>query len=299
MENMSKMSRLGVAPTPRGIPRWKLLEGLPEGTPRVEYSNMEELHSVIEAQAGECYRDNTCSPFLIVLGIPDTVLEEFDSIYQDKGPRVSANIHEKTLIIETMVGHSHERLTQRIGRHVTEMLLQMGIRKELGELGAGRDETQGLVYVKEPDLSWVLDGEQWPTLVLEVGWSEKAEKLASDAHGWLETEGSATEVVITAKLDQDCAHIDFAVWELASEPARTTRSYRKSAQQTQRVEVSRKGGDITASSSLVVSFKKIFRREPAADQEGDLIFTKERLIDIAEWAWAEVGSELADYEQAG
>lgn len=57
-----------------------LLVGLPDGTPRVKYTNIDDIRFLIERRATLCYSDDSQSPFIIVSDIPPIILQEFDAI---------------------------------------------------------------------------------------------------------------------------------------------------------------------------------------------------------------------------
>lgn len=55
-----------------------LLIGLRDETPRVKYTNMDDIRLLRETRATLCYSDNSQSPFIIVSNIPPTILQEFE-----------------------------------------------------------------------------------------------------------------------------------------------------------------------------------------------------------------------------
>ncbi|KAK2811708.1 hypothetical protein FQN49_008437, partial [Arthroderma sp. PD_2] len=216
------MSYSGGTLTPHCGASSNLLIGLPEGTPQIKYTNMKKLRRAVE----ECCKDDHESRFLIVVDVPSTILQEFDAEYLDKGPRISANIQERILILRTMTKKAHEMVARDLEFYIRVQILDMCLREKIRDTGNARVTNQAGTFVKEPDTSFTPDGHEWPTLTIETGLSEKKGKLTIDARGWLESDGSETQVVITANIDRTIPRVTFDKWERKSEPQRVTRSSR-------------------------------------------------------------------------
>ncbi|EFR02849.1 hypothetical protein MGYG_05850 [Nannizzia gypsea CBS 118893] len=275
--------------TPQGAVSSKLLIGLPEGTPRIKYTTMKSLKSVVDNQARKSYEDHSQSPFLVVESVPSTFLKTFDKLYLDHGPHLTANPSERIVILETMVYLAHGILTENILKAIRDKLESMSIRDEVTTTTAFRVTTRK--FVKECDGGVVRlhqhpNDMQWPTLAVEVGLSESKNKLAIDAQGWLEAEGSRTCVVITAKLERDTPRITFGRWELDFPPFRPiTRNYQPIGSIKQEVIATHEGGVTRVSGDMTIPFEKICGRPRQGPMEADIIIGRAAFKEISERSW--------------
>ena len=200
------------------------LIGLPEGTPQITYTNMKTLKHVIDTQARRCYRDDPQSPFLIVTSLPPSFPKEFES---DTNRRFTANLQEKILVIETMAKPSHALMAYDLMQPIQRQTDGMGLHNELHGVHPFKVESMTGNWVREGDGGFmrinVLD---WPIVAIEIGLSETESKLATDAQGRLEVEGSWTEAVIMVKIDRRTPRITVKRWEHDMPPFRPqTRQY--------------------------------------------------------------------------
>lgn len=262
-----------------------LLSSLPEGTLYIKYSNIENLRHLIESQADEYRKDHSKSPFIAITDITPSVLQEFDEIYLDKGPRILAEFKRKIFIIETAMLSPHEVLVAAFNTIMTLKLSHMNLIDRL--INKGRTRVKYSSFVKEPDSSWSLFRMEFPTLVLEVGLSEAVNQLAIEAHGWLEADGSETHVAITAKINRTTPQLVFELWERdAGRTGSMTRGVNMaSAFRSQRVEISHSHGVTQVSGEIVIPFEKVLCRPAQAANERDFTFTKQELENIANKVW--------------
>ncbi|KAK2761613.1 hypothetical protein FQN54_001441 [Arachnomyces sp. PD_36] len=184
-----------------------------------------------------------------------------------------------------MVSAEHEVMARHFDFQVLTKAANMGVR--LNSYGSTRVE-QGS-YIKDPDCSFKpppVNRRTWPTFVVEVGWSETANKLAVDAEGWLEAEGSETQLVVTIKIERNSPKIIIQRWEKTGSRV-ITRNNRASSEPTQQVEISYDNGRTTVSAPLQLPFEKVFDRSknPNNPLHRDMIFSCEDLIDLAEREW--------------
>ncbi|DAA78949.1 TPA_exp: Uncharacterized protein A8136_2734 [Trichophyton benhamiae CBS 112371] len=267
----------------------KLLVGLPKGTPRIKYINMRELESAIKSRASECYEDGCKGTFLVVTAIPSTFITEADEFYGDRSPRFAINIDESLAVIETMLPKPHEILAQNLVIHVGSAIDQMGLRRVYNPSGAANMNSPNranITSTKQPDGSFFIEREQWPTLIIEIGLSESIRKMAMDAHWWLEAEGSCTLIVITAKIDREKPLITFQRWEHHHPPHRpiTRRCYPNSAV-VQEVRAVHENGVTRVTGNIILPFEKMLRRCKETKKEKDIVIERDVLIDFAEATW--------------
>lgn len=245
----------------------KLLVGLPEGTPQIKFTTMKKLQSEVEAQARVCSEDNSRSPFLIVSKVPRTILE-------------------------AIVSQIHEIVAKGLGAAIDTEISNMSLRLELTATGSTRVTSHDGKFVKQPDASWTLERQpRWPTLIVEAGLSETKHKLAIDAQGWLEADGSETNIVVTGKIDRATPQVEFQPWEDTRRQLYRpiTRSYRPVASGTQCVNVTRTLGVTKVTGDLTVSFEKMLDRPKRNANEHDVVIDKAMLQAMAETVWKRQG----------
>ncbi|EFQ96660.1 hypothetical protein MGYG_08583 [Nannizzia gypsea CBS 118893] len=261
-----------------------LLIGLPDRTPQVKYTNMEDISFLVDRRVRLCCLDDSQSPFIIVVNIPPTILQDFDTIYPDKGPRILANLQDKVLVIEVMVTKAHEIAARMLEMCIERQLEKMNLEYEILASGAGRATSS--TFVKEPDGSFTLQHHDWPILAIESGVYESETKLKMDARGWLESASSETKIVITIKIDRHSPQIDFKKWEHSiSTPNRTTRSSHQPAEVTEAIHA-RYYNDVTdITGDMTIQFEKIAGRKPNNANEHDIVITKSDFESISKMVW--------------
>ncbi|EFQ98344.1 hypothetical protein MGYG_01377 [Nannizzia gypsea CBS 118893] len=287
MDSLSRMTET----TQQCVAASKLLIGLPEGTPIVKYTNMKRLKNIIDSQSHDCYVDSSKSPFLVVTCVRDTFFEDFDKTYPDRGPKISYKLEEggPIAVLEVMASGVHEVTNARLQLEVGKALEAMGLEYELIGINQKLVESSNKAWKKQADLSYAIAGHtRWPVLVFGTGLSETAKKLAIDAQGWLEAQGSDTQVAITIKIDRHQPNITLQRWEL-SYPRRMTRSQQPIGAVTQEVRVFYKDGVARATGDLIIPFDKVFRRPKRGRREADISIKKEKLVYMGELIWAEQG----------
>jgi len=105
-----------------------------------------------------------------------------------------------------MVGAYHERVSRGLACEIRDKIVSLpGHTKRSVEL-YGSTRFHHLVGApgKEGDESLAprtrVGSEQWPSLVVEIGYSESEKKLRRDARWWLTNSGGQTRFVITVKV---------------------------------------------------------------------------------------------------
>ncbi|EZF78428.1 hypothetical protein H105_00580 [Trichophyton soudanense CBS 452.61] len=262
-----------------------LLIGLPEGTPRIEYTNMEDIRCLVDKRAQLCCLDSSKSEFIIVINIPHTFLQDFDNVYPDKGPRISTNLRDRVLILETMVGKIHEIAARGLEGYLREKIRDMNLNYITTRSGEGRATSD--TFTKEPDGSFTLLDRDWPILVIEAGVSESEAKLNIDARGWLESPKPETEVVIIIEINRHSPEITFKKWEKSSStPERGTCSYHQPAISNEIVHAKYQNDVAEITGDMVIPLAKIAGRGPQNSNENDITVTKAAFEEICKEVWA-------------
>ncbi|KAM5477010.1 hypothetical protein MauCBS54593_000281 [Microsporum audouinii] len=209
---------------------------------------------------------------------------EFDSLYPDRGPRISTNLHDRVLVLEVTVGKVHEVAALALEAYLIAETTNMNLDYTTICSGAGRATSD--VFAKEPDGSFTLKHRDWPILTIEAGVSESDAKLNMDARGWLESPESETEVVITIKVNRHFPQMTFNKWEKSTTlQHRATRSSHQPAEATQTVHV-RYSNDITeVTGNMVIPLAKLAGRGPQNTNEHDIIITEAAFEMISKKVW--------------
>ncbi|EGE06571.1 hypothetical protein TEQG_05569 [Trichophyton equinum CBS 127.97] len=278
------MSYSDGATTTQGEASLSLLTGLPGGTRQIRYTNMKDLRAAVE----ECYKDDQ-NPFLVVVDVSPSILEDFDSEYLHKGPRITANLPERLLILKTMAKPGHESVASDLIFYIRVGVLEMGLPDRLADTLSSRVTSKTGRFVKEPDGSLRPLHHEWPTVVVETGLSETRKKLSMDARGWLETDESETQVVVTAEIDRKAPYIVIHKWAREAEPRRKARSYRRVASIVEEVIATRKEDTTEVTGDMTFTFGEVVGRQRNEISERDVIITEADFREICQNAWAMQG----------
>lgn len=262
---------------------------LPDGTSYTRFTNMKDIQSLVDFQSTE-YSAHLSSPFIVITKIPPFILQEFDRIYIDRGPRVTADFESRTLILETTMLYAHEIFSSWFDGTMLRKLQDADWISSMHPLRASRVQYGNLV--KEPDASWAPKSLKTPTIVLEIGLSESKNHLAIVAQAWLEADGSKTNMVITVKISRRKPLIVLSKWEKIMSASRPmTRSYRNLmvASKTAEISIYHQDSRTKATGNLVISAEKMLGRPSSTGEAADITFTHQDLETMAEEAWETQG----------
>jgi hypothetical protein len=189
----------------------------------------------------------------------------------------------------------------------------MGLRRELINLGSTTFKTPRMS--KEGDsafkpLSMRLREADWPTIVLESGWSESLTRLHRDARLWLESSGGDVKIVLLFSIGRTARTIIIEKWENRPVPANplvptnppvpanrpATRSITRAAAnppnqpsqsptQIQAITIDSNSNTVNGA-PLTLEFRKIFLRQAVSPLEHDFTFTAQDLSEFATDFWA-------------
>ena len=140
----------------------------------------------------------------------------------------------------------------------------------------------------------------WPTIVLESGWSESLTKLREDAHRWLEHSRGDVKIVLLFSIGRTARTIIIEKWENRPVPANrpATRSITSAAApqtptqtpthtptQIQAITINSDSNTVPGA-PLTLEFQKIFLRQAIPTLEHDFTFTAQDLRAFATHCWA-------------
>jgi hypothetical protein len=140
----------------------------------------------------------------------------------------------------------------------------------------------------------------WPTIVLESGWSESLTRLRRDAHIWLDNSGGDVKIVLLFSIGRTARTMIIEKWENRPVPANrpATRSMTRAAAnppnqppqtptQIQAITIDSNVNTVNGA-PLTLEFRKIFLRQAIPPLEHDFTFTRQDLSAFATNFWAGV-----------
>lgn len=170
----------------------------------------------------------------------------------------------------------------------------MGCQDDFDGLGAAR-VTAGRSG-KEPDASFIPctlpagRSEDWPTVVVEVGFSESSvKKLRADAAWWIVETNGDVNVVLAVHISPGRPDIMIERWQPVLQTGREGRPILR-AEIAQTIRVTRQNNAVVATSSLTIAFDRIFLRHPIiSPQEHDIVVSAQALENMAVKVWHYAG----------
>ncbi|KAK2733474.1 hypothetical protein FQN55_003345 [Onygenales sp. PD_40] len=256
--------------------RHDFVKGLPSDTGEYNYLGFEHLKQVLTQHEGLFVIFNGVSP------------EEFEKHQNHFPGRLDYNSSLKLLILN-MPAFPHEEAAGEFDSLVTSKAIEMSIRDEIYFRSATRAETPD--REKQADRSWSprpnppgrsLD---WPTVVLEVAFSESREKIKRDISWWLHQSKGDVLLGLTIDIKRPSGNIYLTSWERGRMPTRLHPN--PEPRPIQEIKVSRNPTSLTGD-DLVIPFHQLMLRTPGP-RERDFIFTKTELQGLAEKVWEVMG----------
>ena len=121
---------------------------------------------------------------------------------------------------------------------------------------------------------------QWPSVAIEVGYSQTLKSLRMDAEWWLLNSGGKTNFVITIKIKRNPFSMHIECWKMIPTSRRQTRHTPAwTPQHEQYFDIDAAGAVISASSELRIPYMCIF--DEGHDDVADVVFTKAELSSFA------------------
>ncbi|KAJ5219600.1 hypothetical protein N7468_008804 [Penicillium chermesinum] len=197
---------------------------------------------------------------------------------------------ETRCMIITITGGPHERA---IGQWNSIMTI-LAISSNLAIISDGTARKTGNSSHKEPDSQYMPEDQEraWPTVVLEVGYSESQTKLKCDAAWWLANSNGAVNLVITIAIHRTQAQItiECIVLDRTAPPARHARPRYCPVTRQKLVIVRDQNGVITTTPAvpLRITVQEIMARPPLPG-ETDILVQVPQLQHLAALVWRAQG----------
>src|SRR2546423_11909860 len=167
----------------------------------------------------------------------------------------------------------------------------MGLRRELFRLNATTYKTPRMS--KEGGSSFKPGSMRpletdWPTIMIESGWSESLIKLREDARRWLENSRGAIKIVLLISIGRRARTMIIEKWE--NRPVSPNRPFTRSnttqiPTQIQAITIDSNSNTVYGA-PLILEFRKIFLRQTVPPLEHDFTFTAQDLSAYATNFWA-------------
>ena len=189
------------------------------------------------------------------------------------------------LLIVKVPTKAHEAASQEFGTSITDAVAVMGLSPlERRVLGAGRFHVPLGAPRKEPDWSMKTrivrpNPDDFPTIVVEAGFSESLAKLRNDARLWFSISNNAIQIVILIAVRAARRETIIEKWIVApGQPPQVPQA----VQSITITETAPNTYAITAGTApLIPEFNKLFLRQPVG-QEQDIVYTQTKLLLVAE-----------------
>ncbi|PGH11024.1 hypothetical protein AJ80_07300 [Polytolypa hystricis UAMH7299] len=265
--------------------RREFLAHLPPDTHEYRYHGFSLLKEATNKEYNQFleHDDSSGSPYIIFTNIsPEEVTHN-----EDFPGRVDYSPPLQILIL-TMVSLPHEEGARLFDQIVGDKAVEMKVRRLLSFRGATRSKTPD--RNKQADSSYgprqLPPGRspEWPTVAVEVGFSEMREKLKSDAAYWLNRSSGDVLTVITIDIKRS-GNICIILWK---RPVVTNQYPNPEPEAIQEIKIYRgKGGQAAnlRGDELRIPFRHMMLRDPGPGEEDFVITRDELLHDLADAIW--------------
>ncbi|PGH14117.1 hypothetical protein AJ79_03234 [Helicocarpus griseus UAMH5409] len=232
-------------------------------------------------------RNYSKSAFAIFANLPPEAFDQQQDGYSGKVDYLS-DLH---LLILRMRSRQNEVAATLFQGLMNDKAKESGVCRSLRLLGSSGVKTSS--RQKEPDRSWIppeLPTErttQWPTVFLEVGYSESKEKLKKDMEYWLNASDDV-RMSISIDIEKGSGNILVSSWRRGIPTPLRTSSSNPAPQEIQSVKIERgpagQQPTLTGHDNITVPFRDLMLRDPQ-QEEKDFVITREDLLWMADKVW--------------
>ncbi|OQD95059.1 hypothetical protein PENSOL_c022G08524 [Penicillium solitum] len=267
------------------------LAHLPSGTPVYYYNQQCAMGGLFPPYSVE-------DSFIVLKHFPADILAE----YEEQLPGRCDYSPSLQILIITIPSQPHEQAASSFEAMNVILAQEMNANRRIAKCGGALIDTPE--RNKQADRSWkpARQGREFPTVALEVGFSETTLKLERDIAWWINGSKGEVRMGITIDIKRGSHSIEIKSWTPAFEPSLRNIYITAGGRQvidrhikdpppprmSQRILITRgrdgssptiKGGPLT------IPFHTLLLDEPG-EGEGDFVFTTEMLLhDLAEPIW--------------
>ncbi|KAJ5533888.1 hypothetical protein N7527_000142 [Penicillium freii] len=267
------------------------LEHLPSDTPVYRYDRQCAIESLLPPYSVE-------DRFIVLKSFPLETLAE----REEQLPQRCEYSPPLQILIITMPGQPHEEAATSFEAMISTLAEEMKVWRRVAGCGATRIDTPD--RSKQADRSWkpARQGRKFPTVVLQVGFSETTAKLEKDIAWWINESKGEVRMGVTVDIKRRSGCIEIKSWTPAFEPSlhrdHVTASGRHVVKRhtndlplpqiAQRV-LFKRGRDSSVPTiegeGLTIPFNTLLLDEPG-EGERDFVLTAEMLLhQLAERVW--------------
>lgn len=252
------------------------------------FTSLQSLRRRLNDRREALEKDTTRNQYLVFSNVSESIASNLsdDSCPVSKFARLSYNVTTEILLVKIMPRPEHEVASLAFLLCIEDEIRAMNLGDEIEAVGSATIQIGN--WRKEADQSWAPPARDTRlSMILEIGLSESARKLAQDSRGWLETAGSTIQVVITMNIDRNRPQITVRHWELGPRLSTTvTCGSPQSAHCVNEITITRANTTTTVSGDLTLPFRKIVGRvRNPSSSERDFFIAQTKLERVAEKVW--------------
>ncbi|EEA25660.1 hypothetical protein TMatcc_006114 [Talaromyces marneffei ATCC 18224] len=266
--------------------------GVTENTTFYHWKDNDYFLSIRDAETLKYMTDQSgcASQYFVFLNVSNEIFNLYFTDTNDYQFNADSYYLNEEAIVIKMISPMHETAHSTFFSILVTKLSDMKLDRKLQSLAAS--VTKANNRHKEPDQSYrpfrLPKGRshKWPSLTVEVGFSESRTKLANDARWWLTESAGDVKDVITIYIRKVTKEITIENWNLVPGPngpmfPRVT--YRTVLSQK------RDSDDVKISNEvpMTIPFENLFLRPAEGPIERDVKFEKDDLKHIADCVWYE------------
>src|SRR5436305_13002631 len=286
-----------MGPTNTTVPTFpKASKGL-AGVPVWIFKTIKNMQEAINSYE-EKLEASEASPYMIFRLVTTNDLLKIERAREngkiDRGVRMTHYVDWDILVLKVPTA-KHERSHRKFSNELVIRAATMRLKDEFDDLGATKFKTPRVS--KEGDsafkpLSIRPRETDWPTIVLESGWSESLTRLRRDAHIWLENSGGEVKIVLLFSIGRTARTMIIEKWENRPVPVNrpATRSITRAAapQTPTQIQVITIDSNSTTGNGapLTLDFGKTFLRQAVPPLAHDFMFTAQDLSVFGTDFWA-------------
>ncbi|KPM42509.1 hypothetical protein AK830_g4047 [Neonectria ditissima] len=246
-----------------------------EASRSIEFTTIEKLFDEINCTTGD---------MLLVHRVSVQQLAEIEKATEERGRRFRFHYAPTKALIITIPTGIHERLHLELWDTIRDAIVYMGLRASCGQ----SDSSGG----PKPERHYP---GAWPTLVVEVGYSQTLQGLRNKMRWWFTASGHQVKIVLIAKLELRTREITIEKYIEApaqSRPGATTtraaaiRELEPTCTQAITIteDPTRPMSYNVTREALRLEFHLLFLRQPRQG-EGDIVINTQELQEYAGEVW--------------
>ncbi|KAF9242203.1 hypothetical protein DTO006G1_6456 [Penicillium roqueforti] len=253
----------------------------------LDFKGPRSLKKQIDSRLKELQASSSCQQFIVCRNVGKEQLTSIDQQQSlGRGIRKSYNSNLQILVLKILTT-IHEAAHLTLWQIIWRQLIAMGDGELMAPCGGGTFLSQSKISSKEADTAYkpVTRNQEsdWPTIVLECGYSESMRRLAVDARWWLVNAGGDVKTVLLISINGERQALHLERWCLAPPYDRPVTRNTPSMVPTKTGEVDIVAGIVTGA-PLCLKFEDLVERPPGPT-ERDVVLTADQLATWANFLW--------------